>query len=283
MSDTVNPIVKLQKLDSKQKENSQKMGSTSQNQSTKTNSKTTQPPASKPTSSNSKTGQNDIITKLCAIHETTTNTNDALSSYMASNDTRVDKVEKELGTNSKQLIYLSKKVSSMERAANLCIEATEKSKQQQLQSNITIMNIPPIENESTTDLVMQIGAFFNVSVTAADVVSSYRVAHSKNNLLIAKLKSQALKIEIMTAAKETKLMASNIIECSGETDQQLYINHHVTPYFGKLPAFGRAAVKDNKLNSCWISSNGLMAKINQDDSPHAFMSINALSAFINKQ
>lgn len=226
--------------------------------------------------------QDEIYEKLCAIHTLTSGTDDKLAQYMEKNDLRADKAEKQTSSNTKQIKILSKKIDSMERASIASTETTEKAKQQQLQNNITLMNVPVMENESLHGLVVSLGEALGVQMSNEDISAVYRVRNSKNNLIVVKFKSFNIKSNIISRAKEGNLNLASFMSCDIEAgNQQVFINHHVTPYFGKLQAIGRNAVKDKKIFSCWINSKGLMVKLSSDDAPRAFTTADTLITYIN--
>lgn len=57
---------------------------------------------------------------------------------------------------------------------------------------------------------------------------------------------------------------SNIPE---DQNNQVFLNNHTTPYFGRLLFHGRKAVKDGAIHSCLINSNGFYIKKTNESKP----------------
>ena len=72
---------------------------------------------------------------------------------------------------------------------------------------------------------------------------------------------------------------SDIIDArSQQVNAQIYLNNHVTPFFGRLLAAGRQATKDEIIHSCWIGTSGCLIKVKENDKPLNVRSIDDINA-----
>lgn len=86
------------------------------------------------------------------------------------------------------------------------------------------------------------------------------------------------------AKKTTKSIVVKDINSniSSNADSIIYINNHVTPFFGKLLAEGRKATKAKQIHSCWMSSIGAQLKFSEDGKHHLYTTAEQISELINK-
>lgn len=58
------------------------------------------------------------------------------------------------------------------------------------------------------------------------------------------------------------------------------MNNHVTPFFGKLLAEGRRAVKDRKIHSVWLTRNGCTMRFEENGNELVYHSVKELDEMI---
>lgn len=79
------------------------------------------------------------------------------------------------------------------------------------------------------------------------------------------------------------LKVGDIITCSNKiADNAIFINNHVTPYFGKLLHEGRKAIKNGDIHSCWLNSFGCQLKIETGSTQRNYRSIDELNKLISE-
>lgn len=74
--------------------------------------------------------------------------------------------------------------------------------------------------------------------------------------------------------------AGDIVSGIPNPESAVYINNHVTPYFGKLLHEGRKAVKNGDIYSCWVNSHGCQLKFEDNAKHHGYRSIDDLNKLI---
>lgn len=81
-------------------------------------------------------------------------------------------------------------------------------------------------------------------------------------MFIVKINNFAVKQRILKAKinKDVRLRDVTNLNAS-DGNPLIFINNHVTPYFGKLLAEGRKAVKDKKIHSVWFNRNGCKLRL----------------------
>lgn len=238
----------------------------------------------KKSSRKSEVSNEDIMNKLISIQTAADDTNQKLQSYTNRTNEKISAIENQAVSTTERVDTLSQQVDSLLVSNQLLHENQEKAKQRQLLNNITIMGIAPFCEESLFQLVVDIGNVLNVKIQSEDIEKLYRINGSKNHIIVVRFFDWNLKSAIMRNKRDVVIHECDVFsDVTKDSDQnnQIFINHHLTPYFGNLLQYGRNEVKKETLHSCWINSNGLLVKLNEHDTPHLFSSIDALQSFIN--
>lgn len=228
----------------------------------------------------------DIMNKLVSIKTAADDTNKKLESYTKQTNEKIASIEDQAITTTERVDTLSQRVDSLLESNQLLHENHEKSKQRQLLNNITIMGIAPFNGEKLFDLVADIGNVLKLQIQPDDIEKLYRINGSKNHIIVVGFYDWNLKAAIIRNKRDVVIYESDVfadVSKDNEQNNQIYINHHLTPYFGNLLQFGKSEVKKETLHSCWINSKGLLVKLNEQDTPHVFSSIDALQSFINSK
>lgn len=230
--------------------------------------------------SDDESSNNNMLSILRSIKSDTSNTNSTLNEYMKSTDAKLDGMNKSIGNNSKQIATLTNKVNSCQKIVNEVNFTNEIHKQQALKNNISLYGIPFTDNENLMDIVAAVHVFFGIEFQPISISSCYRVKNSVN-LIIVKFKNHDDKDKLMKAKLVKSMKLSDISENITE-DSNIYINNHTSPYFGKLLYHARQAVKQGKLHSAWVSSNGFLVKQTESSSPTGIRTIDQLNDFLIK-
>lgn len=225
----------------------------------------------------------DLLKELRLIRKAADSTNNKLDEYTARNDVRLSAVEKKSENNRNQLLALREEIAEMKKISLQSATSTEKSKQQQLQNNFTLMGLPPAcDDEDTIRVVIATLDCFGVSIDRKDIIDAYRVANSRNNLIVVKCSNLHTKLAVMQQKQSAEVFLSHIYDnVTKEEDARIFINNHVTPYFGKMLQVARGAISAGKIQSCWINSNGLMVRFKTNELPKSFLTLDELNAYIN--
>ncbi|XP_028160355.1 uncharacterized protein LOC114352812 [Ostrinia furnacalis] len=142
--------------------------------------------------------------------------------------------------------------------------------QQARQFNIEIANLPEKNGENLMTLLSKIGTVIKHPINQADILSAHRVPHvDKKNPrprnVIVKLSSKILRNNILTSARATKGLTSDMLMMAGST-RTIYINEHLTPKNKALFRQSREAAKKNNYKYVWVRHGTVLVR-QTDTSP----------------
>lgn len=80
--------------------------------------------------------------------------------------------------------------------------------------------------------------------------------------------------------RKKKATLGDVIIGAPQSKSPVFINNHTTPFFGKLLAEGRKAIKEGKINSCWLNTFGCQLKFSEDGKSYGYRSIEELNEII---
>lgn len=158
----------------------------------------------------------------------------------------------------------------------------ELEKQRSMKNNLSIFGIVQSDNENLLQIALAVFNEIGCIVTEDQVAECYRIRTSSNNIIIVKFNDYALKQQILKDKVKKEVKVGEVTpNCSpDDADTTIYINNHVTPFFGKLLQEGRKCVKSGDLHSCWISSYGCQLKFEENGSKHNYRSVDELRRLI---
>lgn len=211
----------------------------------------------------------ELLSLLSGISHQNTATNQELSSFKKTIGGKIETIENEVTSQSKRVNNVETKIATMENQVNAVIYERELGKQQQLKNNVSIFGIAKSENEDISKIVFDFFTSLNLKFNQNDITAVYRTAGRSiaSNIIVkfADFKHKLMAIE----AKATKPTSAT----GDQQNKPIYINNHVTPFFGRLLAAGRVAIKQKVIHSCWIGNDGCLVKINEGDSPRNIKSL----------
>lgn len=110
------------------------------------------------------------------------------------------------------------------------------------------------------------------------------IAKGKSPLIVVKLSNYDAKISILNAKVKKTVRVSDIAECDPSiANNYVYINNHVTLYFGLLLKEGRTAIKNGQIHSCWLAFSGCMLKFEKEGNSIGFNSLEELKNVIESR
>lgn len=175
---------------------------------------------------------------------------------------------------------ISKRLEKFETAANNTTYNSELQKQRQLKNNVCIMGVPSFEAESPITTAITVFKAVGCELSTSSIVSAYRTKGTSSQIVV-KLSNYDDKIKILNAKAKKVVRVSEIAICDPSVATNfVFINNHVTPYFGQLLKEGRAAVKNRQIHSCWLSSSGCMLKLDEEGVSMNISTINELQKII---
>lgn len=226
----------------------------------------------------------DLMDYLVQLKASSEEASKQLDLYKDNNDIRVSKIERQTTTTNSKVNHLSKKYAKLEETTRTLVFANEKDKQHRLKQNITISGIEPTTEENLEVMVKEICNSFGVVLADEDIVDIYRIYSSKNSIIIVKLSNMAIKSSIMDKKRNVNIYSNDIWPNENNTDDsnfQIFINHHLTPYFGDLLMCGKREVKNGLIHSCWIGANGLLVRFSESERPYIFTSTSQLLSYVS--
>lgn len=181
-------------------------------------------------------------------------------------DNRIDNVEATTVQN-------STKIQSLEISLEML-------KQEQLKNNICISGVPPAmvkSDNNTASIVIAIGKALGVECSASQF-TSYAVAGNK--FIIVHFYNMKHKQSLMNKIRAKRsLMVEEAF--NGNSNSQIYLNDHLTPYFNSLYLRARKAKAENKLASASSYGGKIRARKRADDMPLVITCESQLQALID--
>lgn len=178
-------------------------------------------------------------------------------------------IDSELKTHSTLLAELDSRMNHYDSKFAAADYERELQKQNALKNNISIFGCSKSENEDLKKTVIKIFNAFGIKLDAADFVSVYRTTGKRPSFssIIVKFASFDKKLSVLNAKANKPIKCTDVFGAKYSDNTQIYLNNHVTPFFGRLLAAGRAAVKEEIIHSCWIGSNGCLIKLLENGKP----------------
>lgn len=155
-------------------------------------------------------------------------------------------------------------------------------KQNVLSRNLSIMCIPATDGEDLIAISLKIFSLLGCGLSESNLFGCYPIKKGNlfSNIFIVKINEFAVKQQIMKAKINKDLRLKDIIAISSNDNPSIYVNNHVTPFFGKLLAEGRKAIKESGIHSVWLNRNGCQVRLVADGAERIYRSVNELQDLI---
>lgn len=193
-------------------------------------------------------------------------------------------IDRRVSANTSSFSGMSSRINKIESTLERNKHETELAKQSVISRNITIIGIPPMENEDLGALAIKVSSLVGCELSRSDMFGSYRVkmVNSSTNIIIVKLNDFSLKHRILKSKGSKEIRLNDVVGSGNSGDNPLvFVNNHVTPFFGKLLAEGRRAVKDRKIHSVWLNKDGCRLRFDEKGKEHVYRNIEELNALIS--
>lgn len=220
----------------------------------------------------------DSQSSLCTKHD--------LQEHSQSITKKFSEVDRRVSANSSTINSVASRLSKIESSLELNKHDNELAKQAVISRNLSIMGIPPSDNEDLVSLVLNIFSLAG-NVTARDeIFGCYRVKNGNTltNIIIVKLNNPATKFQILKSKSNKELKVKDVYQSTESNDNRsVYINNHVTPFFGKLLSEGRKSVKDKLIHSVRLTKDGCRVRFDADGEEKIYRSTSELQALISSR
>ncbi len=197
---------------------------------------------------------------------------------------RFNEMDRRVTSNTSTISTVASRLNMIESSLEHSKHDNELAKQNIISRNLSIMGIPPIDDEDLVSLSLKLFSLVGCDITRGDVFGSYRVKNSNasTNIIIVKLNDFSIKHRILKSKQNSNLKLKDVIQStSSNGDQSVYINNHVTPFFGRLLSEGRKLVKDDKIHSVWLSRDGCRLRFDAEGEERIYRSSKELHALIS--
>lgn len=161
-------------------------------------------------------------------------------------------IDKQMAKTNGDIKTLFYRLSNIERGAPSAAGNSELQKQILLRNNISISGMPIEQNEdlyAVMDWILD--ALGLPELKKGELLKVRRVPNSKSKLIIANFRDYEMKLAVMQSKASKKISLSDIYELrNGEANPHIYINNHLTPFYGNLSYHGRNAISNGLIHSC---------------------------------
>lgn len=192
-------------------------------------------------------------------------------------------MELKVATNTAAIDSMESRMNSIGKTLKRNAYDAEFTKQNVISRNLSIMGVPPTENEDLTSLAIKIFSLIGCELKRTDMFGCYRIMKGKpfTDIFIVKINDFAIKHKILKANASKEIRLKDVTGTTAENcNQTIFINNHVTPFFGKLLAEGRKAVKDKKIHSVWLGRNGCQLRFEAEGPERTYRSLDELIRLI---
>lgn len=235
------------------------------------------------TSGNSAGGDADIRTLILSIKKAQCTKHD-MKLFTDSVNNKLVAIESKVTSQDNKIESMNKRLSKCESQAVSAQYQTELEKQRLLKNNVSIFGIGRSDGENLLQIAITVFNKIGCAVADNQIANCYRINGNNVNIIIVKLTDYELKQKILKEKSKKAVTAGEIINCNSDAAGTIiYINNHVTPFFGKLLHEGRKAVKNGEMHSCWLNSFGCQMKMEENGKQHVYRSVDELKSLTSKK
>lgn len=194
-----------------------------------------------------------------------------ISHYKADTDMQLKKLNTQAMHNTNLALTNADRIDELEASVEML-------KQEQLKNNICVSGVPPIllNDTNTNDAIVKIAHALGLTYNATQF-SSYAVA--QNKFIIVHFYNMKYKLQLLGKIRAKKsLMVEEVFNM--QSNSQIYLNDHLTPYFNKLYLIARNAKKEGTLASTTSYGGKIRARKNLSDPPTVIMNERQLMSLI---
>lgn len=211
-------------------------------------------------------------------------TKDDLQEYGLSISKKFNDMDHRVSSNEASLQTVTSRISQIESSLARNNHDAELVKQNQIARNLSILGVPALPNEDLISIALKIFSLIGGEFTNSDIAECYRVQNrgSQTNIFIVILNSVATKFQILKLKSKKDLRLNDVISNNVTNDNpSIYVNNHTTPFFGKLLADGRKAVKNKQIHSVWLGKDGCRVRFEEKGKDQLYRNISELNALIS--
>lgn len=203
-----------------------------------------------------------LLSKLNELINHTKASSSKIDNYIQSNDARSHNIESKVKNQEEKIDIISSKVNELFDKSNQIIVSNELLKQNMLKNNLVIVGISADFGDDLQQFIFNIAAFVGIKLGRNDIINCYRIKNSHSGLIVVRFANLEVRNQLLYNKQRQLITLGNIFELNNSelAAQKIYLNPHVTPYFNKLITKARMEIKEKRIHSYFISSQGLMIK-----------------------
>lgn len=157
----------------------------------------------------------------------------------------------------------------------------ELKQQNKLRDNIQISGIPIMINENLNEIFDKICHIIHSDITTNDIVAVYRNAPARFVVQFVSFQKKARFLRDYKSCGKSHLMSGQIIETESiESQNQVFIESHLTKWYVIMMRRASAAKKDGLIFKYWLSSNGLAVMKSSNAIPDHCLSVQDIEHII---
>lgn len=201
--------------------------------------------------------------------------------YTETINSKLVDIESKISKHDDSIALVNKRLEKCENQAATAQFGMELEKQRSLKNNISVFGIGHKEGENLQQIILSLFQKIGCNVNEKQISSCYRLSGKGKGIIIVKLSDYELKLNILKIkAKKPVTVGELLSDSTNDASDVIYINNHVTPFFGKLLQEGRKASKNGDIHSCWLNAFGCQLKFAEDGKQHMYRSIEELTSLI---
>lgn len=239
----------------------------------------------------------DIMRFLIQMDASNKSSARATEMQLARHDKGIEKISNEMLTMQGEMVNIKSDVSSSKNEiSEIKSEVTaitntteyyqELQIQYKLENCLTIIGIPPFQNENLSvleDTVIRIAGTLGVALNATEIDTTYRT--KRNESIVVKLSKNSKKNKILEQRRKKIIKAG---ECFNGLNADLankivYINQQLTPFFSELSRTCRQLMKRGQLHGYWMANKGIMVQKRNDSAPFLVKSSDELIKLVQNE
>lgn len=239
------------------------------------------------TSSNDYPTSKDIMAVLVNIESKVSTTENTLANFITKTSDDIGRIDrdvasqkKEIESNSSEIGSLREKFTNFETKSDSLSYSLELNKQHNIRNNITITGIPFTAAEDLLQLAISVFKHIGANIGATEIHSTYRFKFGSR--FVVKFTNFETKAAVMKLKDNKVIPLSAVTGVNEHKDKSIYINTHLIPFFGHIMSHGRRAIQQKLLHSCWMSGNGIAAKLKADSDEIIIQSVSHLIQLCGK-
>ncbi len=192
-------------------------------------------------------------------------------------------MDKRVSSNTSTIKTMEDRIKTIETTLESNKHESELAKQSVLSRNLSIIGVPASENEDLKWIALSIFSNIGCKLTNKDIFSCYRIKKGNvfTDIFIVKINDFAVKNQILKSKVNKEVRLKDVMTIAFQGNPIIYVNNHVTPFFGKLLAEGRKAVKEKKIHSVWLTRQGCKLRFEENGVERIYCSTDELYGLIS--